>query len=279
MVVYNPLAGKGRAQKEVKLVVDYFKKQGIRHTIQTTSSITAIEQYDCLVLIGGDGTLNYMLNQYFPIPCPILLIKGGTGNDFYSHLYGQLKTIQLLELLVQKMHIQNIDIGKCNQHYFINGIGFGFDAAVVQTNSAKKRMTGKLGYLIDVLLNLFHYNEQVISLKINNEPLIQRPLFMLTIANGRTYGGGFKVAPRAKSNDGLLEFIAIQPITKWKRLLLLPIMDRGWHLNLKMVNYQQINSCEMSAIQPFSIHLDGELQQGTHFKVNLLQGHVQMIVP
>lgn len=260
-------------------MVDFFKTHNIQYTIQTASSISAIEQYDCLVLIGGDGTLNYMLNQHFPIPCPVLFIKGGTGNDFYSHLYGQLKTTELLELLLQKLHIQAIDIGKCNQHYFINGIGLGFDAAVVQTNSAKKMISGKIGYLIDVLLNLFTYKEQVISLKINNEPPIQQPLFMLTLANGKTYGGGFKVAPKAESNDGLLEFIAIQPIPKWKRLMLLPIMDRGWHLKLKMVNYHQINSCEMSAIQPFSIHLDGELQQGTHFKVNLLQGQVQMIVP
>ncbi len=277
--MYNPLAGKGRAQKETKLVVEFFKKKGIRYTIQSTSSCTAFEQFDCLVLIGGDGTLNYMLNQHFPIPCPVLLIKGGTGNDFYTHLYGQLKTIELLELLLQKLHIQAIDIGKCNQHYFINGFGLGFDAAVVQTNTAKKQITGKLGYLLDVFLNLFHYNEQVISLKIDDEHPIQCSLFMLTIANGRTYGGGFKVAPKAILNDGLLEYIAILPVPKWKRLLLLPVIDRGWHLNLKMVNYQQIKSCEMSAQLPFSIHLDGELQKGTHFKVNLLQGQVLMLVP
>lgn len=279
LIVYNTWAGKGRAQKECKLVVDFFNKYGIRHTVQTTSTLNALEQFDCLVLIGGDGTLNYILNQYFPIPCPILFIKGGTGNDFYTHLYGKYKTIELLETLLHKQHIQAIDLGKCNQHYFINGFGFGFDAAVVQTNTAKKRMTGKLGYLFDVLLNLFTYNEQLVTLKINNEQPFQCPLFMLTIANGRTYGGGFKVAPKAKPNDGLLEYIAIHPIPKWKRLLLLPIMDRGWHLILKKVNYQQINSCEISSQFPISVHLDGELKQDSNFSINLLPQQVQFLVP
>ncbi len=137
LVIYNPLAGKGRALKEKNSVVHFFEQHAIRYTLQTTTQVDFSTPYNCIVIIGGDGTLNYLLNKKIPFQVPILLIKGGTGNDFYSHLYGKIKTTELLNTLFQQYRLQSIDLGQCNAKYFINGIGLGFDAAVVQTNNAK----------------------------------------------------------------------------------------------------------------------------------------------
>ncbi len=278
LIYCNPKAGKGRALKEKDIVVNYFHQHSIAYTLHTEKSKPTVSHFDCILIIGGDGTLHHVVNLLFPIQVPIILIKGGTGNDLYTLLHGQLKTIDLLHLFHQQAKTLAIDIGKCNQTYFVNGIGIGFDAAVVQHNNFKKYIPGKLGYLMDVLMMLFQYNEQEVQISINNQKPITLPLFILTIANGKTYGGGFKVAPKASINDAMLDCIVVQTIPKWKRLLLLPIMERGKHLNLKAVNFQQIQHCQISSNTPLAIHLDGELKKENVYEIQLLPKQLSFLV-
>ena len=279
LIFCNPKAGKGRALKEKEIVVDFFQKHSIAFTLHTEKSKPSALQFDCILIIGGDGTLHHVVNMLSPIQVPIVLIKGGTGNDFYSLLHGKLKTIDMLNTLYQKFNTLKFDIGKCNDTFFVNGIGIGFDAAVVQHNKAKKYIPGKLGYFIDVLSMLFQYNEQEVQVQINKQKPFSLPLFMLTIANGKTYGGGFKVAPKASIEDGKLDCIVVQTITKWRRLLLLPVMERGKHLNLKEVNFQQIQNCQISSNTALAIHLDGELKQHNFYDIQILPKQMSFLVP
>jgi diacylglycerol kinase (ATP) len=93
---------------------------------------------------------------------------------------------------------------------------------------------------------------------------------MLTIAKSKTYGGGFRVAPNAHPSNGLFDFVQIGKISLWNRIRYLPVIEKGNHLHLGFVHYQQSNFAHIAAKHPLQAHLDGEWMEASHFKINLL---------
>ena len=81
---------------------------------------------------------------------------------------------------------------------------------------------------------------------------------MLAAANGQVYGGGFKVAPLAFVNDGLLDIIEIAPVPVWKRFLYIPKIERGKHLNLDIISHSRADSITIQSTNALKAHLDGE---------------------
>ena len=100
--------------------------------------------------------------------------------------------------------------------------------------------------------------------------MINQECFMINIANGKAYGGGFKVAPKASITDGLLDLNIVGEIASFKRLYYIPIIEKGKHLKLSFIKYHQTGKVEIKASLSLPAHIDGEYFTDDRFMIECL---------
>ena len=219
-------------------------------------------------IIGGDGTINWFINQYPAIQLPMALFEGGSGNDFQWMLYGDKTTEQQVDRVLQSTP-QLVDAGICNEKLFLNGVGIGFDGAIVHDLLGKKKLAGKASYLLSILKNLVSYREKPCVLEMHDET-IKEDCFLISVANGKRYGGGFHVAPNAILTDGLLDINIIGRISPIRRMKYLPVIEKGQHLDLDFVKYRQTEQIIIHSPSKLHAHIDGEYFQTDYFEIDIL---------
>ncbi len=270
-LVCNPKAGKGKGLLLLNKIVSVLRSGGFTFTAYSSVWPPHFIEFTEVWIIGGDGTLNFFINRYPEISLPMALFKGGSGNDFAWKLYGNKSAEDYLEMVI-KGNIMKVDAGLCNGKYFINGVGIGFDGEVVRSMGVKKFFSaGHLAYLAVVLKKIFFYREKKMSFVTGSHAWTEK-IFMVSIANGSRYGGGFLVAPQAKIIDGELDIILIRPIALLKRLFYLPKVEKGKHLNLYFVKFLREKKIRVSSPAPLAAHLDGELMECDKFNIEILPG-------
>ncbi|HJW17053.1 MAG TPA: hypothetical protein VJ499_08030, partial [Flavisolibacter sp.] len=193
---------------------------------------------------------------------------GGTGNDLHWMLYGNTGINSQVDMLLQ-VYPRQIDAGVCNEKLFLNGVGIGFDGAIVRDLAGKSKWPGKTSYFISIIKHLWGYREQRGYIRADEEGM-QGNYFLISVANAQRYGGGFLVAPKASLTDGLLDLNIVKEIAPLKRLRYLPVIEKGGHLGLPFVEYKQAKEVLVSfqSIQP--AHIDGEYMEAREFKIVIL---------
>ncbi|MBD0276883.1 MAG: hypothetical protein ICV81_02825, partial [Flavisolibacter sp.] len=219
-------------------------------------------------LIGGDGTLNYLINAYPDVQLPLALFKGGSGNDFHWLLYDQVSLLQQVEKVLRATP-RRMDAGICNGRLFLNGVGIGFDGAIVKDLDGKEKWLGRGTYFFPLLKYILTYKECSYAI-ILREKRIEESCFMISIANGKRYGGGFLVAPHAVPHDQLLDVTIIKRIAVHNRLRYLPVVKQGKYLHLPFVQVLQTQSIIIEANNRVPAHVDGEFFRAETFFVKLL---------
>lgn len=271
-IVCNGKSGKGKPLKLLPLLEEYITQQ--RYTFQSFKAELPVQLngFTDLIIMGGDGTLNYTINHFRDISIPIGIIRCGTGNDFTELLFGTQSMETHFKTAVLATP-KAVDAGICNQKLFLNGVGIGFDGWVVKKLLAKNLFTGKAAYYSTVISLLLFYKEQEVTLT-TPKGTTSFPLFMLSAANGRTYGGGFKVAPKASVIDGLLDVISVKKISLFNRLRYLPVIEKGKHLDkpLSFMEFELSPELRIHSNQLLQAHLDGEYMVANSFEIKILPG-------
>src|SRR5215813_11447887 len=128
-LVVNPFAGSGRAIQLANDILKQLERQNISHHLYKEAWPPDFENFTDVWIIGGDGTLNYFVNRYPDIKLPLMIFKGGSGNDFHWLLY---KDAALEKMISTGLNgpPNKTDAGVCNGKLFLNGVGIGFDGAV-----------------------------------------------------------------------------------------------------------------------------------------------------
>ena len=267
-IVCNPLAGNGKALQIADKIVLLIKNKEISFSLFTAQWPEVWNDITQVWIVGGDGTLNYFINQYPDLKIPLSIFKGGTGNDFHELLYGAINPEEQIEKLLNgSAHF--VDAGICNKKLFLNGVGIGFDGAIVKDLISKKKSNGKSAYLISILKNILGYKEKKYSITFDGRTISQ-DCFMINIANGTSYGGGFKVAPKASIDDEKLDLNIVGKIAALKRFYYVPIIEKGKHLELSFIQYYQISKIKISSPVLLSAHLDGEYLEANEFVIECL---------
>jgi diacylglycerol kinase (ATP) len=191
-------------------------------------------------------------------------------------LYGKIK----LEDQVNKLLSSEpsfIDAGICNGLLFINGAGIGFDGAIVKDVMGKTKLSGKLSYMLSILKNVLFYREFAAEIKFENASVGQK-CFMINVANGKRYGGGFHVTPKASVTDGLLDINIIGKVHPLKRTRYLPVIEKGMHTDLPFVLYRQENKIFIKTGRLVDAHLDGEYFSANEFTIECLPKKILFVV-
>ena len=227
-IIINPKSGKKKFRKQRKYLFETLKHNGVEFDYRVTrfaghaSKIASafVEQgYKNIMILGGDGTTSEVINGIFSAniektnDLKIALIPRGTGND-WGRFWGLTADYKKSTEIFLKGKTQLIDVGKVEYdmegkmeaHYFINSIGLGLDAAVVNLTHRLKEVVGSHSFLYSVALLMAVFSYRPHKLKIHSEEkTLSHGMFTMNIANGCYSGGGLKQNPYALPYDGLLD--------------------------------------------------------------------------
>jgi len=261
LIVLNPLPNK---QKKYWLtwLIDYLKQYQHTYYVFTTSPVLSdnqlffqqhLNEYDEVIMLGGDGTLHLLANCMANCTQPITVLPCGTGNDFmrnFGYSNSQLKQ------LVNSKHSLSIDLGKVNERYFINSAGVGFDAEIVERTQGNKGWLARFSYLYHAFTCLFFFKESLLSLQQECQE-VQYSNFLTVFANGKYFGGGMKIAPKAELSSSHLMRYSVEKTSLLKKVLALPKLYRGTHTKLPEVKEHAFRQLEI--VTPgLPIQADGE---------------------
>jgi len=280
LVIGNPAAHGGRAKTLYDEFLSYLKTQT---AIDFTGYLTkqakdndgirrAVLEFNPTVIsiIGGDGTINDVINVKEVISRKLHLIPAGSGNDFSRLVNGEMSKNEAFDL-INSTNLNEVDTGLCNGQRFLNGVGLGFDGSIArQTVHMKLPFSTSWKYWIAIFKNIFLYRSTVMNVHTNDSEFSQKT-FMISVANGTEYGGGFRVSPLSDASGGKLDLVVIGSIPPLKRLFYVPIVEKGKHLHLKIVKHQTTKKVEIDSKQVIYAHLDGELMSAHHYSIHIAE--------
>lgn len=265
-IILNPESGRGKAAKiRSKIEAALHQKQILFELVETTGPGHAVQlareappEFNVIVAAGGDGTANEVANGIMKNPRVMGLIPTGSGNDFARAMGIPFHWEKAIDVLVQNRQ-RLIDVGWVNGRYFPNGFGVGFDALVVQESAKVKRLRGLLIYLFSVIKSIFIYSSPQFTIQLDNQREVRGRIFMLTVGNGVSLGGGFLLTPDAKNDDGIFDICVIHHLNKPQILWNLPKVFWGGHVGIKQVEMLQAKEIVVKSEKPVGGHVDGEL--------------------
>lgn len=273
-ILCNPLAGAGRAISLTEKIVAHLTGKQQPFLLFNDNWPNDLKSYTEAWVIGGDGTINYFVNQYPDVSIPLVFFNGGTGNDLHWLLYGDIDPEQQLLKLAQ-FKPRRIDLATCNDKYFLNGIGIGFEGVVAKDLAGKIKRPGKTSFLIAILKRIFFYSSRRYQtsseeLKTNNQYLI------IDVANGQRAGGGFHMAPASAVDDGLLDVVLVNKLHPLLRLRYLPVIEKGKHLGLPFIRHYKTHKIVIESDHEMLAHLDGEFYSAKKMEIGILPGRLSI---
>jgi lipid kinase YegS len=238
-------------------------------------------EVDLVVAAGGDGTLNEVVHGLMNIPDgarPILgIVPLGTANDFATGCGIPRDPAKALTLCMKGESVP-IDVGKANDHWFINAASSGFGAEITATTSPElKRLLGPAAYTVMgaiLAINLHHYQGRLILP--DREITGSGPVAI--VGNGRQTGGGVQVAPRACIDDGLLDVLVVRQVPPTALLAAARELQQLPH-DGEYISYRQTPWLEVRSEEAIPVNLDGEPLSFSTVRYEVLPKAIQLIVP
>ena len=217
VAIINPISGVGSKEKIRKGIATHCKERGISLDIAYTNyaghatelTQKAInDQVDCVIAVGGDGTVNEVARKLLHSNVILGIIPKGSGNGLARELHIPMDYRNALDVIFSN-HVSVIDACKANEHIFFCTCGVGFDA-VVSAEFAKEKRRGSLTYLKDIVESYLDYKPEKYELHIN-ENTIREEAFLITCANASQYGNNAFIAPAANISDGQMDITILSP--------------------------------------------------------------------
>ena len=290
LLVINPCAGKGKAEKQADVICSKLSNANYQFDVKyseypTHSQLIASEAvksgYDRIVAVGGDGTVNEVLNGILIADGDpeFGIIPAGSCNDFIKSADIPAQIENACDVLIAGKS-KRFDVIRVGDRYCFNAAGVGFDVAVTKSIKRSRYLKGFVLYMVSVLGNLFQFTGLNLKLDIDGEKIIQRVL-MLTVANGTCYGGDFRIAPPADATDGFLNTILINDLSPLKRISALANVLKGTHLDLPDVRMYMTKNLYMQADNKLTLQLDGELLEwdSNEIQLSVEPQRIKVIVP
>lgn len=290
-VILNPAAGKGRGAKAEGALRRAFADVGVadvrltaaRGDEQRLAREAVADGVDTVVAVGGDGTWGNVANALIATGADVRLALGaaGTGNDFAKSVGAPAADLAATARLAVDGPDMRVDVGRIEDKHFLNVAGFGFDIAVIEDVETFTRLKGELVYMVSAVRQLFGFRGIDIGLSsaaVRRGPASQ---LMLIVANGRNFGGAFRIAPEASLTDGQLDAIAIGAASPLARVPLLAAVARGRHIGRAGVTAEQSPYFTLTFAAPPAYETDGEYNRARSatLEVRCVPGALRVVTP
>ena len=238
------------------------------------------------IACGGDGTINEVFTaaagrENVSVSC----YPCGSGNDFVKAFGGAERFLSPEALL--RAPVRPLDLLRVGDRASVNVVNFGFDTTVAITINEERAKTGhgnKNAYTKGVVKALLTAMNNRFTVRADGETLNPDGRALLcTVANGKYVGGSFCCAPKAETDDGLIEVCLIKPISRLRFVKILKPYTDGEHLDREdlkdIVVYRRAKKVEVEAPEGFAFSLDGEIVYQNRFTVEIDPGALRLAVP
>jgi diacylglycerol kinase (ATP) len=297
LVLHNPSSGRRKGRRKFARAMETLRRLGAEPEVLESRNAqhltelarqAAAESPDLVVSAGGDGTHHYVLNGTFGSGVPLGILPLGSGNDLAKGLGIPLEPAAAASILLRG-RVRRIDVARVSP---VNGLvkqeqarlfcciaGAGFDAVVNRfANDHVRYVHGSLAYAWSIVRCLKFYRPLRVDIDAGGEEFRGNIIFA-TVGNNTTYGGGLKMAPRARLDDGLLDVCIVTEMSKLELLRWLPNAYRGTHLRNRRILYFQAQTVTLSSEPRLELFADGEFMQDLPAKIEVVPLGAGVVVP
>jgi YegS/Rv2252/BmrU family lipid kinase len=275
LVVVNPAAGGGRCARLTGPALDRLRASGLVLDVKETSAVgdatqiardAYLQGYRKFIAVGGDGTSYEIVNGLFPQALggqpPVLgFLPLGTGNSFLRDFTNRGVDGAMEALLAQRTRSCDVlrMLHREGTIHYINLLSVGFAADVNMTRSRTFSGLGELGYFLSIFLRLARLDRRPFPLRAEGMAEIdRRRCLFLTFNNSKFTGGTMMIAPDAKVDDGLIEYVRWGPIGRLGLIRNLSTLYDGTHVNHPMAERKAVKQIEFQLEHPVDVMVDGE---------------------
>lgn len=275
------------------------------------------QNVEVILIIGGDGTLHRHLGQLVQLELPLLVVPAGSGNDFARALGLRTQGDSLgawKNFCRGAKNIRQIDLGLITPRenagsspaprYFACVAGVGLDAEVARrANKTPRWLRANGGYAITLIPMIFRFAPFGMKILVpgnrHSIPAVaetashsshaapdpawtvqsDQTTLLAAFANTPLYGGGMKIAPLARMDDGLLDICVVGAINPLRLLYLFPTVYSGRHLKIREVEYSQATRVRVETERPLDIYADGEFVCQTPVEIGVRRAALTVIAP
>jgi diacylglycerol kinase (ATP) len=254
-LLVNPTAGKARHAATVGAVharlsageLDVTRMQGADGAEAADLARKAVdEEYDVLAVMGGDGMVHLAVQALAGSPTALGVVPTGTGNDVARYLgLPRGKPVDAAEVICRQM-IRPMDLGKAGSTYYATVLATGFDSLVNERANAMTWPRGQMRYNLATLAELKVFRPLPYTLELDGE---RRRLdaMLVAVGNGPSYGGGLRMCEGALLDDGQLDVVIINPISKAELLKVYPRLFRGTHVSHPAYEHHRVRQVSVAA--------------------------------
>lgn len=310
IVIANPISGKGKAKsiaEQAHAALTQSERQGQMVFTSAAGDAKRLAQEAVsdgirfVIACGGDGTLHEVVNGIASIPDVVLgVLPCGRGNDFAAAIGIPLKPEAAIENLLSGT-ATHVDLGRCYQnstvggisesrpvetisesqteHYFTTIATCGYDAEVSRRAAKGTPLfTGTASYAYAAVETLFYYEPPSVHLK-GEFGTYEGPLLLAATGITNRYGGGFKIVPNARIDDGLFDVCIIRPVSELTVLRLMVTLFWGGHVSHPAVSIHQTRTLTIETETPLLLYADGEPMCETPVTIEIIKGGLVVMSP
>ncbi len=293
-VILNPYAGRWKAQQAPAQLEAAWAETGISWELTATQAPgegievacqAVLAGYDLIVAAGGDGSISEVVNGMLQAsegalpPVPLGIIPLGSANDV-ADMLGLPHDIAAACRVIAAGHERVIDIGRVNGRYFDNNSAIGLEPVVTLTQAQIKRIKGTPRYVVAALKAILSHRPWHMHMVWDGGEH-EGGVTLVSVGNTPRTGGAFYMTPRARPDDGVLDFTFAEGMGRIRLLRLLPTTFDGSHVEQAGVHYEQTTRLTITCTPPTPIHADGEIidRAATRITYEVLPARLRVLVP
>jgi len=274
-LIVNPHSGPWDVRPELAAVLNHLDNRGWKaslHNTEQPGEATALarqavhENADAVLVVGGDGTINEVVNGLAESPVALGVLPGGTGNVWAKALGLPTRSpLHLMPLLDSVRALvpgttRRIDLGKANGRYFLQWTGLGLDAEVtyaMEPRTRRQRRLGIVAYLAAGVATAAHMAGTRTRIWIDDQRVYRRSI-LVVVSNSRIYSAGLTMATDARLDDGLLDVDVFAGTGFGDSMRTALGVISGLHVRDPRHSVYRGRTIEVESDRPLAVHVDGE---------------------
>jgi diacylglycerol kinase (ATP) len=281
-LIYNPAAGRGRARRHIGEAERWFLDHGARVEIEESASPDDMSRvaaessragFDRVVVCGGDGSLNLAIRDFDLDSGTLALLPLGSGDDF-AHVLGIPSKLAAACDIALNGAPRSVDVATANERRFLGVAGLGFDSEVAEYAVHVKYLRGSLIYLYSIMRVLPRFTPHRVRINGRAEEIM-----FAAVGNSRQYGGGIRITPDAKIDDGALDLCVVHRTTRGQLLKTLPKAYTGAHVKSPFVATERGSEFVIEGEREMVVYADGERVTTTPVRFALADKKLRIVAP
>jgi len=266
MLIVNPEAGSGKTMKVLPQIENILRSKKVdyefhftQEPMHATELVKEIgKRFDVLVSVGGDGTINEVINGVPDFKIPFGMIPIGTGNDFARSCSIPYDSIEEAIQILLNHDVKNIDVGEVEGRKFVNVLGMGFEGQANWNGRKLEFIKGAFRYILAIGYTLIVFKRIPMKLTLDRKKL-EDDIYLVSVGNGWNVGGGLQLTPKAKLDDGLFDVCYVKDISRWRVISNFSKLTNGRITELEEIEMYQAKHIKVESTKYIPFHFDGEI--------------------